>query len=58
MRIRTCWRDRVWYRVPYLEVPEDAFHDIGVIDESNDARGGAAVGSLADRHLFLQTAAQ
>ena len=44
--IRTSWRDRVWYRVPYLEVREDAFDDIGIIDECNDAHGGAAVGAL------------
>jgi len=31
-RIGTCCCDRVRNRVPYLEVPEDAFHDVDIID--------------------------
>ncbi len=27
-------------------MPEDAFHDVGIIDESNDAHLGATVGAL------------
>ncbi len=30
---------------------EDTFHDIGVIDERNDAHGGAAVGALQRTNL-------
>jgi hypothetical protein len=35
-RIGTCWRDRVWYRVPHFELREDAFHNVGIINECND----------------------
>ena len=30
--------------VPQVQVPEDVFDDIGVVDERDDAHGGAAVG--------------
>ena len=43
VRIGTCRRDRVWYRVPYLEVLEDMFHDVGVIDKCDDAQDDLTV---------------
>jgi len=33
-------------RVPQVQVPEDPFDDIGVVDERDDAHRGAAVGTL------------
>ncbi len=41
--------------VPQDQVPEDAFDDIGVVDERDDAHGGAAANAFEriDRVIFL-----
>ncbi len=45
-RVGSYWIKRVRYRIPQLEVLEDAFDDVGIINECNDAHGGTAVGAL------------
>ena len=45
-RVWSVGQNRIGWRIAEVEVCQDAFDDIGTVDECNDPQGGAAIRTL------------